>query len=233
VYLEKVERDRQRAVSQITYLYDQRQLALSELARLQATVEATVEEMVRSPLGKPSAAIADAAAMRAMREEAMAAPERAFEPAFESSRAEHIADEMAAEMVTGAGVAVDVGDRAVEGDRYAEAEAGTDAGVAEAGYAEQRYVEEPDVRAAGEFLAGNSQSSSWDPDETIASPANEIPTGPMNAVDYGYDYSSYSNKPAHSQRKARTAEPAESVESAEPGTREYGGVYDAEVDGWG
>jgi hypothetical protein len=53
-YLERVEEDRERAVAQITYLYDQRQLALGELSRLQATIETTVEEMARSPLGVPS-----------------------------------------------------------------------------------------------------------------------------------------------------------------------------------
>jgi hypothetical protein len=53
-YLDRVEEDRARAVNQITYLYDQRQLALGELARLQATIESTVGEMAKSPLGVPS-----------------------------------------------------------------------------------------------------------------------------------------------------------------------------------
>ncbi|HEV2361549.1 MAG TPA: hypothetical protein VGS21_07595, partial [Acidimicrobiales bacterium] len=53
-YLERVDEDREQAVAQITYLYDQRQTALGELARLQATIEATVEEMARSPLGVPN-----------------------------------------------------------------------------------------------------------------------------------------------------------------------------------
>ncbi len=53
-YLERVELDRERAIAQITYLYDQRQGAIAELARLQATVEATIAEMVRSPLGRPA-----------------------------------------------------------------------------------------------------------------------------------------------------------------------------------
>ena len=54
-YLQRIEQDRERAVSQITYLYDQRQSAIAELARLQTTVQAVVEEMARSPLGRPGA----------------------------------------------------------------------------------------------------------------------------------------------------------------------------------
>jgi len=59
-YLSRIEQDRERAVSQITYLYDQRQGAIAELARLQATVGATVEEMARSPLGRPAPGVAAA-----------------------------------------------------------------------------------------------------------------------------------------------------------------------------
>jgi hypothetical protein len=62
LYLERVERDREQAIAQITYLYDQRQGAVSELARLQATIQATIEEMVRSPLGRPAPGVAEAAA---------------------------------------------------------------------------------------------------------------------------------------------------------------------------
>jgi len=61
-YLQRIEQDRERAVSQITYLYDQRQEAIAELARLQTTVQAVVEEMVRSPLGRPAPGVAVAAA---------------------------------------------------------------------------------------------------------------------------------------------------------------------------
>jgi hypothetical protein len=60
-YLERVERDREQAIAQITYLYDQRQGAIAELARLQASVQATVEEMVRSPLGRPAPGVMEAA----------------------------------------------------------------------------------------------------------------------------------------------------------------------------
>jgi len=60
-YLERVERDREQAIAQITYLYDQRQGAIAELARLQANIQATVEEMVRSPLGRPSPGVMEAA----------------------------------------------------------------------------------------------------------------------------------------------------------------------------
>ncbi len=61
-YLQRIEQDRERAVSQITYLYDQRQEAIGELARLQTTVQAVVEEMARSPLGRPAPGVAVAAA---------------------------------------------------------------------------------------------------------------------------------------------------------------------------
>ena len=61
-YLQRIEQDRERAVSQITYLYDQRQDAIAKLARLQTTVQAVVEEMARSPLGRPAPGVAVAAA---------------------------------------------------------------------------------------------------------------------------------------------------------------------------
>ena len=61
-YLQRIEQDRERAVSQITYLYDQRQDAIAELSRLQTTVQAVVEEMARSPLGRPAPGVAVAAA---------------------------------------------------------------------------------------------------------------------------------------------------------------------------
>lgn len=64
-YLERVERDREQAIGQITYLYDQRQGAIAELARLQATVQATIEEMVHSPLGRPAPGVAEVAAENA------------------------------------------------------------------------------------------------------------------------------------------------------------------------
>lgn len=62
LYLERVEREREQAIAQITYLYDQRQAAVAELSRLQATVQATIEEMVHSPLGRPASGVADASA---------------------------------------------------------------------------------------------------------------------------------------------------------------------------
>jgi hypothetical protein len=67
-YLQRIEQDRERAVSQITYLYDQRQDAIAELARLQTTVQAVVEEMARSPLGRPAPGVAVAAASPASRD---------------------------------------------------------------------------------------------------------------------------------------------------------------------
>ncbi len=72
-YLQRIEQDRERAVSQITYLYDQRQDAIAELARLQTTVQAVVEEMARSPLGRPAPGVALAAS---------GAPARERTPAF-------------------------------------------------------------------------------------------------------------------------------------------------------
>jgi cell division septum initiation protein DivIVA len=51
-YLQRIEQDRERAVSQITYLHEQRQEAISDLNRLQATVQSVIEEMVRGSLGR-------------------------------------------------------------------------------------------------------------------------------------------------------------------------------------
>ncbi|MGA3216548.1 MAG: hypothetical protein ABSD97_12775 [Acidimicrobiales bacterium] len=73
-YLQRIEQDRERAVSQITYLYDQRQDAIAELARLQTTVQAVVEEMARSPLGRPAPGVAVAAASPAARDGSPALP---------------------------------------------------------------------------------------------------------------------------------------------------------------
>jgi hypothetical protein len=73
-YLQRIEQDRERAVSQITYLYDQRQNAIAELARLQTTVQAVVEEMVRSPLGRPAPGVAVAAASPAAHDGSPALP---------------------------------------------------------------------------------------------------------------------------------------------------------------
>ncbi|MGD0945116.1 MAG: hypothetical protein ABR972_12715 [Acidimicrobiales bacterium] len=73
-YLQRIEQDRERAVSQITYLYDQRQEAIAELARLQTTVQAIVEEMARSPLGRPAPGVAVAAASPAARDGSPALP---------------------------------------------------------------------------------------------------------------------------------------------------------------
>ena len=71
----------ERAVSQITYLYDQRQDAIAELARLQTTVQAVVEEMARSPLGRPAPGVAVAAASPARdRRQPGAATRGRYEP---------------------------------------------------------------------------------------------------------------------------------------------------------
>jgi hypothetical protein len=78
-YLERVEEDRARAVNQITYLYDQRQLAIGELARLQATIESTVGEMAKSPLGVPS--VMPKSGMRPRSLEEMVEDEAPSEPA--------------------------------------------------------------------------------------------------------------------------------------------------------
>jgi hypothetical protein len=83
-YLERVERDREQAVAQITYLYDQRQGAIAELARLQASVQATVEEMVRSPLGRPAPGVMKAAGDGAKAARLAGASARAKEPVASS-----------------------------------------------------------------------------------------------------------------------------------------------------
>lgn len=197
LYQEKVERDRQRAVSQITFLYDQRQLAIAELVRLQTTVQATVEEMVRSPLGKPSAAISDTLERPT--------PEPELDPAAVMTAAL---------------------ERDAESDRRSEppaTESLAPAPVAETPRTRkislfEEIIAEP---AAPEPAAEPEAPAPWDrlevQDPTGPLPADEIPTGPMEAVEYGY-----------AAPVASAPAPTESEES-----RRYGGVYDAETDSWG
>ncbi|HLI44637.1 MAG TPA: hypothetical protein VKU92_09225 [Acidimicrobiales bacterium] len=227
-YLERVERDRQRAVSQITYLYDQRQLALSELARLQATVQATIEEMVRSPLGKPVAAIVDAASAQGP------APEDEEDEDEESGGAAAFAAPAAApasfgapplssdENLDGAGAFQPepspfsriIGDE-TDLDRASDGEYDRDA---------------PEALTADLTLAVEHDLASTGQDETlyggvIPEPVRpeEVPTGPMEAVEYGYGRST----PYDGQAELGTEETV----GGEP-RRPYGGLYDVEADGW-
>jgi hypothetical protein len=48
-YLERVERDRARAIAQMTYLSDQRQLAIQELLQVKTRIESAVGEIAKSP----------------------------------------------------------------------------------------------------------------------------------------------------------------------------------------
>jgi vacuolar-type H+-ATPase subunit H len=257
-YLERVERDRQRAVSQISFLYDQRQLALSELMRLQATIETTVEEMVRSPLGKPAAAIADEVAIRAQAlieppvvstappapffdlraDEAIADdPAVGDDPAFgEVAAGEMVADEMVTEM--GVDLLAPPVDRLVEPplEPLFEPEVALPTGLAggdETG--------EFDVNA--EFGAPADAAASW-----VPSLEAEIPTGPMEAIDYGYVEAPGYVEPAAYAEAPGYVEPGSYVEPADvaeaptspwvPGEAEprpghlSHGVFDGEVEGW-
>ncbi len=247
-YLERVERDRQRAVAQITFLYDQKQLAISELARLQATVEATIEEMVRSPLGKPAASIADAAEARGPR----------ADPADEGEPLRAAGD--GAAIMGGA----DTGqyhslDDAGELDANAadevalESSALADDELLVPGIAVRRDAGPSlfsqiidDTGAPSGLMDGDPEGAGADAtletlDDTYAMDTRpeDVPTGPMDRLEYGYGYSSYgtyTSSPAAGEVESES-EPGEAevepevIERADSG-RPYGGVYDAEADGW-
>ena len=212
---------------------------------MQTTVQATVEEMVRSPLGKPSAAIADSVAMRSR------GTEVASEPAFGAGGAavDLLTPEQEPMSAAGAFLAehVDPAHQPGRGLAHYMPELGSDADSRE-----PVFVDDPDAGAAGEYLAGADPGGSWEPEATRASRAEEIPTGPMDAVDYGYDYASYSDRAGHLRARRGDAESehqtgsaadaggsgqsdadAAPAAAAEDGTRRHGGVYDAEADGWG
>ncbi len=67
-YLERVEEDRSRAVAQITYLHEQRKIALGELLRVKENIEATVGDVVAPRPGvAPAGATPGAFAPRRLR----------------------------------------------------------------------------------------------------------------------------------------------------------------------
>jgi hypothetical protein len=229
-YLERVERDRQRAISQITYLYDQRQLALSELARLQATVEATIEEMVRSPLGKPVTAIVDAAAAQGP------APDDEEDEDEESGGAAAFA--LPESTPTSFDTPLHGPDEELDGggpDSFQPESSpfsriiGDEVDLDRASDGEYDS-EGPDPLTADLTLAVEHDLASAPPEETLyagmapdAVRPEEVPTGPMEAVEYGYGRS----MPYDGQAELS----AEETPGDEP-RRSYGGLYDAEADGW-
>lgn len=190
-YLERVEQDRQRAVGQISYLYDQRELALGELARLQATVQATVEEMVHSPLAKGAAEIAVAA--------------RAAEAAQPEDEDEAVAVDLLAEPA--------------EEPVVETAHLGADETVvlgADETLVAAPVVDEPEEASLfGQYVRDELPAEVGD-----ASP-EEIPTGPMDAVDYGFTTFEPAPEPVETAAEDPTAAPSASS-----------GVYDAEEEGW-
>lgn len=219
-YLERVERDRQEAVSQISFLYDQRQLAISELARLQATVQATIEEMVHSPLGKPLAEIADS----------VTAPEDQTSEEVEAfAGADGIEAGEVSDMAELAVPELDFPDRD-EGD--------AEQATVDTGGLFDQIIDDPDrPDAADDLETGPEVAPPWESgaDPTIAGlnptleGAADIPTGPMDSLGYGYR--------AQSEPISDVADETGDIADddgmpviEEP--RQYGGVYDAEADGW-
>lgn len=161
-YLERVERDRENAVAQITYLYDQRQGAIAELARLQATVEATIAEMVRSPLGRPAPGVAKAAT--AANEESSDLEPVAAGLFDGDSVDEHAAmPEGSSELAEDRGAVRDDGDKA---DPSARLRPQRDHG----GGPDNGTASEADLAEPGENL-----------DETAVLQA-DVPTGPMDVI---------------------------------------------------
>lgn len=165
-YLERVEHDRERAIAQITYLYDQRQGAIAELARLQATVEATIAEMVRSPLGRPAPGVADASAQATDPEEPMAMPE-------------DLDDTLPGARFEGAGT---LDDGTLVAASYAEYEAaGETLGHEVTGATEPSPIELMfEVEEEPSFVRHTSHPA-------VAGHA-DIPTGPMEAIDLESEY---------------------------------------------
>ncbi|MHB8245122.1 MAG: hypothetical protein ACYDGN_07145 [Acidimicrobiales bacterium] len=220
-YLERVERDRQRAVSQITFLYDQRQLAIAELARLQTTVQATIEEMVRSPLGKPAAAIADSAAARG--------PDGRSEPEAEIDQAGE--DEQSERLFAADAVLVGTEDDQEQQEEAVAAESG------HGGLLDQ-IIDDPDVDVTPEELEATDLAvpAPWDHDVTAVADSptvpgiEDMPTGPMETLEYGYGPGRHT---AGAAAAADVELADDEVPVSEPNPHHYGGVYDAEADGWG
>ena len=161
-YLERVERDRHRAVSQITYLYDQRQQAIAELARLQATVQMTIEEMVKSPLGRPSAALTETASDPEGEDEAEKAASSELFVAEKATTDESDEIEDVEPERRPAHLSTLFGE-IVEDDDVAEEES-----AEETQFLADWRAEEPEIEPVG---------------ATVSADVGEIPTGPMERVD--------------------------------------------------
>jgi hypothetical protein len=267
-YLDRVERDRQRAVSQITYLYDQKQLAIAELARLQTTVQATIEEMVRSPLGKPAAAIADAAAQRGPAP--FVADDDPIEPAEDEAAVAElgtVGEETLIES-TDAAAGDDGSDEmsAQPADEHAadEVMVASYRTPSHAGSLFSQIIDDPDAEMPPEELvpeaplpvdrlvgtASGGTDTGTDltlpnssPYGSSRSRQEEMPTGPMDALSYGYgryehgsafveDDPAAAPGPGEDEAEADQVTDAETTTASGDGARHYGGVYDAEADGW-
>ncbi len=211
-YLERVERDRQRSVSQLTYLYDQRQLAISELARLQATVEATIEEMVHSPLSKPIGAVVDAASSRGPADEV--AP---GEPVAEASG--FVADEALRPTETAD----------EDGTSAPTARPQTSEAPRHGGSLFDQIIADPEVADDPANDEAADSTAPWETDQPAPGTVDvsEVPTGPMEALGYGYGYEPQA---AEETTVMEAADPTSAPAPSEP--RQYGGLYDAEADGW-
>jgi hypothetical protein len=202
-YLERVEQDRQKAVAEISYLYDQRELALGELARLQSTLRASVEEMVHSPLAKVAAEIVGAepvppAAVEEVEQELDASADQPEEP-----------------------VSFDV----------APLEEEVTPDVAAASYLDETLVAAPlDETLVGE-PAKNPSSLFEQPvvedDRGEQLSPEDIPTGPMEAVELGFGGYEPVPEPSAAEVPVTTFEP-----ETLPSPPAKHGFYDAEEDGW-
>ncbi|MHB1987735.1 MAG: hypothetical protein ACYCSF_07100 [Acidimicrobiales bacterium] len=213
-YLERVEHDRQKAVSQIGYLYDQRQLAISELVRLQATVQATIEEMIHSPLAKSAAAIVDSTEPRAM------ATHDEFEG--DGEPAVDVAPAAAASRVP-LGVVTTLDEDGEPGLGGPE----DDATVSLPSFLDETLVADRRPLNRGSLfdqIIGEEPDAAAEP--LIAPHVEEIPTGPMDKLEYGY-----STQARHARYASEETEVVRGAENDEP-SRNQGGVYDAEADSW-
>jgi len=234
LYLERVERDREQAIAQITYLYDQRQGAIAELARLQATVQATIEEMVRSPLGRPAPGVAEAAASAA------AAGTGGSEPRGALDRSPSRASAGGADHP-----GVPAADRAGTGRAAAGAAAGA-AGAASAAVEDEAAVEALLAGTATAARRGTQPAADLGLEDLRHAQA-ELPTGPMERIARPSDWlpgragherearRAGEEARRHAGRQAPPATPvADEMErqtDAPPAGR-HRGVYDAEAEGW-
>lgn len=207
-YLQRIEQDRERAVSQITYLYDQRQEAIGELARLHATIGATVEEMARSPLGRPAPGVVVAAASPADMDGSPSLP-----PEDDAS----VRPDRFAARPAGA-VRTDPSGAVYRADERAGLHSSRSAGDPTAEPAAVPAWREPEQAArAPETVAGSP--AEWD------TPTAEQPTA-LGQPRAGL----FDAEQAEEAEEAEEAEQAERAEPPQPPRRT--GLFDAEAEGW-